>query len=350
MPMPKKQKTPIPIFLIITIAVLMTLKYLQFISLGELIIYTLSIIGLKILISYKIKSSSSIKEYLFTFFFVEKKKNIYPSPSFWTLLVAIIGITFQAFFSKDNVSEKIINIREKNDPSAQITTLLKIQETYFTKQFKYEAMGVDATAKVLYIILGFKNEVINNIVNYPIYKRNNIRDYCINELKINDENKIQIMSDLFFFLYFVHKQTGNATILEIAESYTGKIIDYVSLLEHIKNEKISPQKNIYHEYVTDLSFYLVNNILENDEKRESFISILPEKNESTLNISILQNLYPYEKIELMETIFDKYNEMGLQKIFENLESSTHSYVNHIKQSHDSLKNYLEKLFNINLTI
>lgn len=105
--MPKKQKTPIPIFLIITIAALMTLKYLQFISLGELIIYTLSIIGLKILISYKIKSSLSIKEYLFELFFVEKKKNIYPSPSFWTLLVTIIGITFQAFFLKTMFQKKL---------------------------------------------------------------------------------------------------------------------------------------------------------------------------------------------------------------------------------------------------
>lgn len=350
MPVPKKQKTPIPIFLIITIAALMTLKYLKFISFGELIIYTLSIIGLKILISYKIKSSLSIKEYLFTFFFVEKKKNTYPSPSLWTLLVAIIGIILQAFFSKDNVSEKIIDIPEKNDPSVQISTLLKIQEKYFTHAFTYKYMGLDVTGKVLYIILGFNDNIINNIVNYPIYKRNNIRNYCINELNINDENKIQIMSDLFFFLYFIHKKTGDSTILEMAESYTETIKDYVSLVEHIKNDKISSQKNIYHKYATEISFYLVHSILKNDEKREFFTSILPEKNEYTLTLSVLQNLYPYEKIEVMENIFDKYNEMGLQNVFANLESSIHLYTNQIKESHNSLKNYLEKLFNINLTI
>lgn len=342
---------------IIIIIILIALAYFQLISPIKLNIYIFSLIILEIFAPYILfqRLFFTLKNYLSTCLFEKKDDKYYPNPNFFTLLAAIITAIISFIFSgtstlKQNTQNPPINNHPIYNSSNDIATLLKIKETCLTENFFTRSLILDLSAKVFYIILGLNDTSIEKLTNYPLYNRSNIEKYCRNTLKINDEHELNIISDLFLILSAFHKSTGDASILETAELYSDSIINYSSLLEHIHNDELSSQKNINQKYMTNESFYLVYSILKNDEKREKFISLFPERYNSTLDLSIVQYLCPYEKLEVMENLFDGYKAKGWDKIVSLLELNTNLYIKQIKKSHNSLKNYLEKLFNINLTI
>lgn len=326
-----------------------------------------SVVVIEILISYKKISASSIKNYFIIIFFDEKNEKKYLNSNFITLVAALLTIIAPFIYSND--SKYIIENKKQfennielngtlkaltRNSSSDLIALFKTNEIYLKSDFSCRISMLDATSRVFYLILSLNDTTIQKLINYPINSMESfmeINSYCRNQLKINDDLKINIIKDLFYLLYLISKNTNDSTILEMAELYAESVIDYNSALQYINNSEIFLKKEKYlKDYKSDISFYFIYNILENDDKREQLSSILSDEYNNTLYSSILVSLYPYEKIDLMTSFFTSAKKKGAGEIFYDLEASTRLYINNIKQTHDSLKKIFEELFHLHLPV
>lgn len=358
----KRRFSFVLIFNIFLTVCFILLAYFHLVSHIGLLIYILSLLVVEFLISYKILVPDSIKDYLIICFTEKKDGKNLPNANFISLLGTIIlpllsSITIlkkEQLITEQFTKEQTINII--NNKSNDIESLLKINEKYLTQDLENIYMSLDISSIVFYFLFNYNEKIIKQLSRHPIYEPLTT-EYLQNKLNINNELEANVIKNLFHTLLILNKKSSYSTINGLAENYSSTLNSYDITLKTL-GEEIYSKKEIYLKNIkSDFTFYLVYNILLDDDERERFASIMPTEYSNTLYVSTLSYLYLYSKSDkILNYTFKLYRPKkhdfpySSRSSIENLVFSIKEYILNYEKSLNYLIFYMKEKFKISIIL